>query len=86
MHIHKNPPLFYIMSHMNPFNVVSPTFVISILILSCHQRLGLPSRRFHLSFANKVLQLFLVVFAIHKILHAVHKVLYDLPQGNLSSP
>ena len=80
MHIHKNPPLFYILSHMNPVKIFNPTFVTSILILFSNHCLGLPSRRFHSSFASKVLQLHIVLFAVHKVLYAVHKALYNLPQ------
>ena len=52
---HKRPPLFPILGHPIQSTYPHPTSWRSILILSTHQRLGLPSGLFPSSFATKTL-------------------------------
>jgi len=53
--IHKSPPpqSVHILSHSNPVHAPYPTSLRSILILSSHLRLGLPSGLFPSGFPNK---------------------------------
>jgi hypothetical protein len=53
--IHKCPPPVSIMSQLNPVHTPNPTYWKSILILSSHLRLGLPSGIFPSGFYNETL-------------------------------
>ena len=53
--IHKCPPPFPILSQINPFHTSHPTSWRSILILSSHLHLGLPSDIFPSGFPTKAL-------------------------------
>jgi hypothetical protein len=52
--VHKSPPLFPILSHINPIHTI-PSYLRSILILSTHLRLGLPSGLFPFGFPTNIL-------------------------------
>jgi hypothetical protein len=53
--IHKCPPHVSILSQLSPIHAPHPTSWTSILILSSHLRLGLPSGQFSSGFATKIL-------------------------------
>jgi hypothetical protein len=53
--IHKSPPLVPILSKLNPVHACHPTTWRSILILSSHLRLGLPSGRLPSGLPTKTL-------------------------------
>jgi hypothetical protein len=52
--IHNSPPPVPILSQLNPVHATHPTALRSILILSSHLRLGLPSGRFPSGFPTKM--------------------------------
>ena len=54
-HIHKCPPLFPVLSHIDPVLTLTFHFLISILILSFNLCLDLPSGLFLSSFPTKTL-------------------------------
>ena len=52
---HKRPPPVPILCQLNPVHIPHPTYWRSILILSTHLRLGLPSGLFPSGFPTKTL-------------------------------
>jgi hypothetical protein len=56
--VHKSPPLIPILNHINPIHSI-PSYLRSILILSTHPRLGLPSGLFPSDFPTNILYAFL---------------------------
>jgi len=67
--VHKDPPLFPVLTQSTPSH---PTAVRSVLILSSHLRLGLPSGLFYSDFPMKILQTFLISPVLPCVLHAQH--------------
>jgi hypothetical protein len=57
--VHKRPPVVPILSQINPVHSNHPISLISILILSTHLRLGLPSGLFPSGFPTNILHAFL---------------------------
>jgi hypothetical protein len=53
--VHKSPPLDFILSQINPVHT-TPSYLRSILIVSTHIRLGLPSGPFPYGFPTKILR------------------------------
>jgi hypothetical protein len=65
---HKNLPLVPILSQINPVHT-TPSYLRSILILSTHLRLGLPSSLFPSGFPTNILYVFLFPpFVLHAVL------------------
>jgi len=58
----KSPPLARILSQMHPVHTLPPVSLRSILILSCHLRLDLPSGLFPLDFQTEILPAFLISY------------------------
>jgi hypothetical protein len=58
--VHKSPPLVPILSQFDPIHTI-PSYLRSILILSTHLHLGLPSGLFPSGFPTNILYAFLVV-------------------------
>jgi hypothetical protein len=56
--VHKSPPPVSILSQINPIHTI-PSYLRSILILSTHLRLGLPSGLFPSGFLTNILYAFL---------------------------
>jgi hypothetical protein len=64
--VHKSPPQVPILSHINPIHTISSVSLRSILILSTHLRLGLPSGPFPTDFPTNILYEFLFSpFVLH---------------------
>jgi hypothetical protein len=57
--VHKSPPLVPILSQMNPIYTI-PSYIRSILILSTHLCLGLPSDLFPTGFPTNILYVFVL--------------------------
>jgi hypothetical protein len=73
-HVHKSPPLVPILSQINPICTI-PSYLRSILILSTHLCLGLPSGLLPYGFPTNILYAFLFS-PIHATCHA-HLILLD---------
>jgi hypothetical protein len=72
---HKSPPLVSILSQIEPVHII-PSYLRSILILSTHLRLDLPSGLFHSVFPTNILYLFL--FSPIRATCPDHLILLDL--------
>jgi hypothetical protein len=64
--VHKSPPLLPILTLINPVHT-TPCYLRSILILSSHLRLGLPSGLFPSGFPTKILYQFLFAHACYML-------------------
>jgi hypothetical protein len=73
--VHKSPPLVPIRSQIDPVHTI-PTHLRSILILSAHLRLSLPSSLFSSGFPNNILYGFLV--SPIRATRPAHLILLDL--------
>jgi hypothetical protein len=74
-HAHNSPPLAPILSHINPVHT-TPSYLRSILILSTHLHLGLPSGLFPSHFPTKLLYAFF--FSLLYTTCPAHNILLDL--------
>jgi len=68
---------------MHPITPSHPITLRSILILSSHIRLGLPSGLFHSRFATKILYAFLI--SAMRATCSAHTILIDSFKGTLTS-
>jgi hypothetical protein len=73
--VHKSPPLVPILSHINPIHSI-PSYLRSVLKLSTHLRLGLPSGLFPFGFPTNILYAFL--FSPIRTTCPAHLVILDL--------
>jgi hypothetical protein len=72
--VHKSPPLVPILSQIIPV-LATPSYLSSILILSTHLRLGLPSALFPSGFPTNILHAFL--FHLIHATRPAHRILLD---------
>jgi hypothetical protein len=73
-HVHESPPLIPILSQINPIHTIT-FYLRSILILSTHLHLGLPSCVFPSGFPTKILHAFL--FSANRATCPAHLILLD---------
>jgi hypothetical protein len=74
-HVHKSPPLVPILSQIDPIHTI-PSYLRSILILSTHLRLGLPSNLFPSGFRTDIL--YVLFFSHIRATCPAHLILLDL--------
>jgi hypothetical protein len=83
--IRKFPPLFTILSQLNPVHTPQKTSWNSILILSSHLRLGLPSGLFPSGFPTKTCKYVLQVAAVGNTVNKINNIFINHSSADYTS-